>query len=121
MIISIPCWTSGRYISLAEILLILGELVVGASWTMRVLEVAPGDGDVELSTWDPAREVTTFELLHLFTPDVQLIDGAIASTLQVGSRPWLCIRAIDSTSWELETQDGAIKEALVRGFGEAVT
>lgn len=112
MTIVLPAWRGGRYVQLAELLLVLGKLVVDATWVLRVVEVAPGDGEVSLDTWDPARVLSTFDVLHLFTPDVQLIDGELESTRRENGEPWLVMRAVDSTTWDIETADPKVARCL---------
>lgn len=113
MRLTIRAWRQGHYVGLAELLLVLGRFVYDQSWTMRVVEVAPGPGESFFDAWDPATVVSTYELLHLVTPAVQLIDGSVSSvSCDSEGEPWLTLRAVDSTTWDIETRDlGVIRAA----------
>ncbi len=118
--LSIPAWRNGSYVSLAELLLVLGRFVHGFQWRLCVYEAAPGPGASTLETWDPQVSLSTYGLLHLLTPDVQLIDGYV-STIETrpGGQPLVTLRAIDSSSWDIETWDPGIAEAITDQYAEA--
>lgn len=115
-------WKGTRYVSLAEILLIIGRFAVDLElrWYTRLIEVAPGPGAETLEALDASRGMNIFELLHLVTPDIQIIDGeVIARREDRGSGPSLVIRAVDSTFWDIETDVTCVIETLREAYPEA--
>jgi len=82
---------------------------------MHIWEVAPGPGVEALEALDPSVSLDTLELLHLITPRVQIIDGVIESYDEKEGLI-LLIRAVDSTSWDIETEDIELLEALQRVY-----
>jgi hypothetical protein len=113
---SVPAWIDGGPVHLAELVLALG-------WSARYLvwRCANVEGDDDAVALEQAcelgRELTTFELLHLTTPDVQVVDGEVT-----GSRdgaPVVVLRAVDSTTWDVQTVDDADYRSVRRAFPSA--
>jgi hypothetical protein len=114
-VLTIPAWRSDRYRTLAELLLVLGTFVRQTTWTLSVEEAAPDDAGRYLENWDPAHKVSTFELLHLVTPEVQVIDGFFRGTGPSN----ITIRAVDSTSWDIDTSDAELLDLLLETYDDA--
>jgi hypothetical protein len=64
-----------------------------------------------LKRYLPAAALSIFELLHLVTPGVQIIDGEITAK-DKGGKQLLLLRAVDSSSWDVETDLEHIIRAL---------
>ena len=119
-VLSIPAWRDGHYVSLAELLRVLGRLVSGLSWRVSIVEVAPDATAEELEAVSPSDTLDTSQLLHLSTPDVQIIDGMVsgfdAARLHA---PVLVLRAVDSTSWDIEYENDEVTAVLRASYPEA--
>ncbi|MEZ4312249.1 MAG: hypothetical protein R3F14_29825 [Polyangiaceae bacterium] len=68
----------------------------------------------ELESTHADKRLSTLELLHLVTPDVQIIDGEIVGYSATDEEvPVILFRAVDSTSWDVESDDSDVL-ALIR-------
>lgn len=104
MKLSMPAWKDDRYISLAEILLGIGKSLTHMQWYARIDEAAPEPGAEQLEALSPTTPISIFELLHLVTPSIQIIDGEITAKDETKTgNHYLLLRAVDSTSWDIET------------------
>lgn len=103
--LSLPAWLQERPLYLAELLLALGWSVADTTWTCHEIELAPGAEPSTLeSISDTGQTISTLELLSASTPDVQVIDGEIFGNRKNGNETVsaITLRAVDSTSWDLE-------------------
>jgi hypothetical protein len=116
MMLTFRAWQEQHYISAAELLLTIGRPLCNLRWRVRIEEVAPAPGAVELEDVGPNKELTTFELLHLVTPDIQIIDGELEGRDQNSDSVVVCLRAVDSTSWDVESDVAAIMEPVRTTF-----
>ena len=117
--LSIPAWRNSHYISLAEILLNIGKSLINMQWFVRIDEAAPEPGAEQLEALLPTTPLSIFELLHLVTPSIQIIDGEITAKDETKTEnPYLVIRAVDSTSWDIETNLDHIAHELKQPYPE---
>lgn len=61
-----------------------------------------------------------YELLHMVTPTIQVVEGKVAAIDQLGAGVFLLIRAVDSTSWDIETNLVDVIKAIKDSFPCAV-
>lgn len=117
--LSIPAWRDGRPLYLAELILALGWSAVDLTWQCRDLEIGPGP---ELSALEQAaatnERLTSLELLHLATPYVQVIEGEMIAYKEQGDKTqrMVVLRAVDSTSWDLEFFDDFEFQCIASAF-----
>ncbi len=114
---SLPAWIGDHYISLAEILLCIGKSLTDLQWYVKITEVAPEPGAEQLEALSPAAPLSIFQLLHLVTPGIQIIDGEITAK-DKGGKQLLLLRAVDSSSWDVETDLKHIVRALEDSYPE---
>jgi len=115
MILSIPAWENASYLSLEDILLAIENRCQNFIWRLHVVEAAPEPGAKMLEGIDPKASMNYFDLLDLVTPGLQIIDGeAIAE--DVDSDAYVLIRAVDSTSWDIETNMPSVEAAIQQAF-----
>ena len=114
---SMLAWIGDHYISLAEILLCLGKSLADLQWYVKITEIAPEPGAEQLEALSPTTALSIFELLHLVTPGIQIIDGEITATDQSGKQQ-LLLRAVDSSSWDVETDLEQIVRTLEDSYPE---
>lgn len=120
MNLSIPAWKDEHYICLAEILLVIGSFITNMQWQVKFDEVAPCEKTDELECFDSNSRISTYELLHMITPAIQVVDGEVSATDKFGVEICLLIRAVDSTSWDIETNLVDVLKAIKGAFPEAV-
>jgi len=113
--ITFKAWVGSRYISIAEILLLIGRFLLDAKWTLLLDELAPGPQAKVLESIRMTKPITTFELLHLTTPYVQIIDGRLSADDKAGECI-ITIEAVDGSDWDIETASEAILNELKRHF-----
>jgi len=110
--ISLKAQRGDAYLSLAELLFVLGRPLLKLHWKARVSKVA-GPEEVAARLTSVAEEdwLGTFDLLHLVTPDVRIVDGEVTGYDAQGERI-LNVRAVDSSWWDVETDDPEILQTL---------
>lgn len=100
--VTFHAWREGHEVSLHEL--------------MRVLERF----EARLETIAPEERLTTPELLRLVTPDVQLIDGTLLGYGGPGQEPPShVLRAVDGTSWDVESMDEDVLARVRRAWPDA--
>jgi hypothetical protein len=113
--LELAAWRGKHYLSLADILSAIGRPVWNLKWSLELQEVAPMPGAQALEAIDKTKQLSTPELLHLVTPAIQIIDGKIFGYDELNKKR-IIIGAIDSTSWEIETDIEDIFEKLRTTF-----
>lgn len=119
--LSIPAWQQDSPVYLAELILALGSSARNLLWQLRSLDVAPNTGSNKLAEANQSNKMlTTLDLLHIITPDVQIIDGEIIGYQNIAAgSPHILFRAVDSTTWDIEITDGSDFHALSAAFPES--
>lgn len=121
--LSLPAWREGRPVYVAELILALGWSAADLIWRCEELEIGPDPGLTALEeSAASGKKLTSLELLHLATPYVQVIDGEITGYKERDGQlqPVVVLRAVDSTSWDLEISDEANFQRISAIFPEAV-
>lgn len=122
--LSLPAWLQDRPLYLAELLLALGWSIVDVTWTCRGVELAPGTEPTTLEDIsDTGQSINTLELFDASTPDVQLVDGEIVGDRWSAPReepPIITLRAVDSTSWDLELSQQPCVDSIKSAFPQAI-
>ena len=117
--ITFPVWESGASVGLLDILEVLGHRVRQAFWRVRVEEAAPGSEAQRLYALSSRADlVPGDEVLELATHGMQLIDAELVGWDQAATDPWVVIRAVDSTSWDILSIDPAVLERAQQRFAE---
>jgi hypothetical protein len=116
--ITFQAWRGGVYHGLADVLEALGPYVDGYTWRWKVDE-AIGPSTPILEATD-VRTMTTRELAALTGPDTQVVDGEFAGFLdRAAETPTVIIRAFDSTSWDVYSDDDQLLEELRRRYADS--
>lgn len=103
--------------------LCLGWPAADLTWRCYSLEIGPGPATEPLeAAANSGDKLTLLELLHLATPNVQVIDGeVIGYACQDGQlHPVVVLRAVDSTSWDLELSNESDFQRILAAFPETV-
>lgn len=105
---------------LREILLVVGSVRTDLCWRLSGVD-AYGEGGRRLSdASDKADVLSNAQLVDIAVRVDQVIDGVFCGYTDINETPWVVIRAIDSTSWEVECDDERLAQSLLRRFS-AVT
>lgn len=109
-------WDGDRLRGPGEVLEVVGERTSGAAWRVEAVEAAgEAEAAAAMERLGAAGPVPDAELRKVASSDVQLVDA----TLSVGEPPLLVIRAVDSTDWDVLSDDATLLEALRMRFGAA--
>jgi hypothetical protein len=115
--VTFKAWHGDHYLSLWDILTELRDVVENLQWRVRIDETAPSPQAERLEAIDHDAWLDTAGLLGIATRDVQVIDGEASGykTAQSGS-PYLTIRAVDSTWWDVESDDEGVTRTVMSRF-----
>ena len=87
-------------------------------WRRRDVEVAPAPtADRITSSRGEGASLGTDELCRLVRR-VQLIDGTLVGA-EPGEEPWVTLRAVDGTHWDVVTDDASVLRTLGDAYREA--
>ena len=113
--VTFPMWDGDRLRWPREVLAVVGDRTADAGWQVQVLEAA-GDPDAAArmeELGDRGGQIPDAELRQATAGDVQLVDA----TLSVGQPPSLVIRAVDSTHWDVVSDDLELLRRFKERFG----
>jgi hypothetical protein len=109
----------GRFLAvdLIDILRLLGPSAENAEWRMGALEAAGGAAADELHQLaDTGVRVPGRTLLQLATEGTQVIDGVFTGYRTGDNDPWVIIRAIDSSAFDVQTEDTEVLARMRERF-----
>jgi hypothetical protein len=119
--VTLKAWQAEHYVGLAELLRLLEPRIEGFTWEPRLGEMAPGPEAERLEALAPEPRLTTLEVRHLFTLDVQLIDGVfLGYAHSAQTSPTIVLRAVDSTSWDIESDDEEVLALVRRAWPDVI-
>lgn len=119
MKLSIHAWRASHYVSLAELLLLVEQFVPEKQWFVQIQEIAPEPGAELFESCDPRHPLVMEDLLRLSAPNIQIIDGEIIAVDGDGNS-CLLLRSVDSTSWDIETDNMEIIAKIKERFSDAI-
>jgi hypothetical protein len=117
--LTFPAWRGDHYVGLAEILGALGDHLAGASWELRLDEVAPGPEGAALEALAARGRVDTAALIAASGSNGQVIDGELRAFGGESGEPFLVLRAVDSTEWDVESADETVNAAVRAAYPSA--
>jgi hypothetical protein len=112
----------GRFLStdLIDILRLLGSHGVNAEWEIAGVECVGAAAADELHRLGEARgRVPGGTLLKLAAEVTQVIDGVFAGYRSGETHPWVVIRAVDSSAYDVESDDEAVLARIRQDFPHA--
>jgi hypothetical protein len=99
-------------VDLIDILRLLGPSATDSEWRISGVECAGGPAGEDLhGLADQPARVPGEKLLSLATGVTQVIDGVFAGYRDGEEQPWIIIRAVDSSAFDVQSEDA---EALAR-------
>lgn len=106
---------------LRDLLKLFKERVLHSSWRIVDLECLGGKAaDILHQASEDGRQLEGAELMKLAIEVDQIIDGEFTALLPGESEPWVVIRAVDSSAFDVITDDAEILLAIKRNFSEVV-
>jgi hypothetical protein len=95
-----------------DVLPFLGNAIFGSNWRCKWVECIGESAEELHRVSDEAKEVDGREFVELITHLQQTIDGRFIAYLKGQTIPWLVIDIIDSTYFDIWTEDKAILQDL---------
>ncbi len=109
--------TGALAFDLRDLVRVMGERAQAARWRVTDLECIGGtSAEAFHRACDEARELGGVELAELANSVGQVIDGEFAAFLPGSTEPWVVIRAVDSSAFDVVTNDVEVLTAMRREF-----
>jgi len=106
---------------LRELLDVLGDNGVKATWRCQVSDFVPASGARHLPTaYEAATNIVGAILYQIAAQTLQIIDGRFVAMREGEAEPWVILTAVDSTWWEVTTNDPAVLKAIAGRFRAVV-
>lgn len=110
--------SDGLSFDLAEVLVALGKPAIKSRWSCAALNyISRDDTDVEVleRATTPGQDVSGKDLIDGIGQSLQVIDGRFTGMDEDGEA-WVVIRAVDSTRWEVWSDNPWVHEAICASF-----
>ncbi|MEM9744240.1 MAG: hypothetical protein AAF918_16265 [Pseudomonadota bacterium] len=101
---------------LIDILMAIKPTLGPMNWRLNQVECVGAQADVVHKICDEESTVTTAELIELAKAIDQTIDGEFCGYPRNLNKPTLCIRAVDSDAFDIETNDISVIALLMERF-----
>jgi hypothetical protein len=107
----------GLAFDLRDVLGAIGDKGNDSVWRVSDVEASGGESALALeSAADSGRNLTWTELRDLARGVVQVIDGVFIGRLPGKVEPWLIIRAVDSSAYDIESNDEDVLRRVRSAF-----
>jgi hypothetical protein len=109
----------GAEINLIDVLGIFRDRVASSSWAIAGVEALGADSATQLNAYsDEEATIDGEELLRLASEVTQVIDGNFTGFQIAQDDPWIIIYAVDSSSYDVLTDEQAVLEAIRSRFND---
>ena len=106
----------GLDFDLPDVLKALGPRVSCSAWTVEGLNyVSRDEKDIPALHRGAGATILGTELLLSLPNLLQVIDGEFRA-FEAGNEPWVIVRAVDSSWWEVESEDAVALSGIRNGF-----
>jgi hypothetical protein len=99
-----------------QILEVLGARGRSAMWRISKLEVAPSGPADRLHAASDLDSALCGDELFALAAGTQVIDGEFEASRGEGTEPWVLLRAVDGTSWDVVSDDLGVLRDYERSF-----
>lgn len=99
-----------------ELIAVIGEPALVSSWQCKYLECFGDNAEKLHEISDKEQHISGEELMQIASGIYQTVDGEFEAYCDKAEKPWLVIRAIDSSSFDVITSDLEILERVRRNF-----
>lgn len=102
---------------LRHVLSAIGDRGIGSEWRLSGFEGSGGDALQSLEQLaDSGRSIHWDDFVRLADGVVQVIDGVFTAFLPGEGGPWLTVRAVDGSAFDVETADEEVLRRIRRSF-----
>jgi hypothetical protein len=106
---------------LRDILGLLGDKGLTSTWLLEGVEAVGGEAADALHKFSDAGQPVPGEQLRTLADNVsQTIDGKFSAFLDASQVPWIRIRAVDSSAFDVITADTDVYKAIKSRFSRVV-
>jgi hypothetical protein len=113
--VTFPAYRGGEVIVLSELLDLLGPAAVRSTWVLHELELAPSPAAERIYAAMRDHETMPGALLaELATKELQVVEGVLEAHEESDAEPWIELRAVDGSWWDVLSGD----DAVLRRFAE---
>jgi hypothetical protein len=102
---------------LIDILNTVGEKTARSRWRISDVEASGNSALRLLELCDKKIEISGVELIGIASDLVQVISGRFEAYLDA-EEPWLIVRAVDSSEYDVESDDPSVFKKLRQRFSE---
>ena len=103
---------------LIDILKIIGEKVLHSTWEISNVECIGKEADRLHSISDNEIPISGEELFSIASNIIQVIDGEFMAYLEDKTNSWLVVKAIDSSEFDVETDDLSVIAKIKNNFSD---
>ena len=104
-------------VTLEDVLRLLGRRAETSVWKISGVETLENGGkDTLQGMSDSGTPVRGSELLRLASTRPEIIDGTFAGYENDEDEPWIVIRAVDSSAYDVETNDERLLDQVRKRF-----
>lgn len=109
-------------VGLFDILRLLGPLVANTTWEVSNLEILGNAETEELYRLSDTRDRVSGDRLVQFSRLCgQIIDGTFAGYREHSDHPWIVIISVDSSAYDIETDDKQVIRKITSGFRDVTS
>ena len=113
-------WGTEHPVMLSDLLGVLGPRAARATWVLDNLEVAPSSVANRLhKVSDEKQPIKGVELRDLAAGEVQVIEGTLSAREAEHPDPWVVLRAVDGTAWDVLSSDAELLARVADQFPDA--
>lgn len=103
---------------LKEVLSVIGEPAISSTWKCSQVECLGENAERLGEISDSGRRISGQELFEIAKGVYQVIDGEFEAYRSEEKAPWLVVNAVDSSFFEVLTDDAATLEAIRTNFSD---
>jgi hypothetical protein len=107
-------------VDLISILNLLGPRAAASEWEIRDLECAIPELPELCRLSETEEKIPGDRLLRLAREAPQIIDGSFKGYMRGQDKPWVIIRAVDSSAYDVETNDDELLSRIRQKFRQVV-
>lgn len=108
-------------IDLKDILKLIGDKGLESVWTLHGIESVNGEFADEMHRLSDAGIAISGARLRVLADNImQVIDGEFRGATDTVSDPWVLIRAVDSSAFDVCTNDGDLLKRIEVNFSEVM-
>jgi hypothetical protein len=104
-------------VELRELLQLVGPAASESDWELKDVECVGGSAAVDCHRLsNSGQRISGDQLIRLAAEVDQFIDGQFEAYRKNATKPWLIIRAVDSSAYDVESEDPRLLQRIQEAF-----